>query len=97
MQDGLHAQPVIPAERSNGWQTISGTEDVGPNLHFQRIGEREVCWETCRRHGGSFWEWTEGLSFGAKHLAVSASMTLDWKQGKLFWSIFYRTVSVLVG
>jgi hypothetical protein len=38
MQDGFHAQPVIFAERSNGWETISGTEDVGLNLDLQGIG-----------------------------------------------------------
>ena len=37
------------------------------------------------------------MSFGAKHLTVSASMALDAKRGKLFWLVFYITVSVLVG
>ena len=37
------------------------------------------------------------MSFSAKHLTVSASMALDAKRGKLFWLVFYITVSVLVG
>jgi drug/metabolite transporter (DMT)-like permease len=40
-------------------------------LHFQGIGQREVRWETYRRPGRLFWEWTEGLSFREKHFAVS--------------------------
>ena len=40
MQDGFHAQPMILAEGSNGWQTISGTEDVGLNLDLEGIGQR---------------------------------------------------------
>jgi hypothetical protein len=42
VQDSFHAQPVIPAKGSNGWQTISGAENVRPDLDLEGIGERQV-------------------------------------------------------
>ena len=38
VQNGFHAQAVIPAQGSNGWQAIPGTEYIREDLGLEGIG-----------------------------------------------------------
>ena len=81
MQDCFQAQPVIPAKRANGWQTISRAEDVGSNLDLEGIGQRQVVGERIgvpadRRFGVDWW-----------HFRCFALMAPEGRRCKLFWSL----------
>jgi hypothetical protein len=83
VEDGFNAEPVIATKGANRGQTVSGTEDIRLNLNFERVRQCKI--GRC----------LVGLLHRLRR-RERRTVNAERYQIKLFWSIFLRSVSVLV-